>query len=285
LSDLTDKDDRRRRLQRRAFGILGTFPGPPGLGDSRLSPPGPGRTPAEATPPDPSAADDALALRIKTKAASLAQDLFAILGVPRTATREQIKLGYLQSVKLFHPDRLPPSLSRLTSQVEDIFRAVRNANDTLQDDARRAVYLQSLCEPAGAVGPTTSSGTDGMDALALEKQAELHLRKGEYAEAAQGYGKAFGLSKSPGHLAQQAWSIHLDPERKGELATVKQMLDQAMKLDQLCDKAAYVLGVLARVGGDLAKAEKYFRIAIAGNPRHAEAATELRLIARRRRQG
>jgi curved DNA-binding protein CbpA len=209
-----------------------------------------------------------------------------VLGVSRSATKEQVKSAYLQAVKIFHPDHLPPGLSRLSNQVKDIFGAIRDAYETLQDDARRTVYVQQLekAAQAPAVAAAAATAKSAQDVEMLEKQADLHLRKKEYAKAGEAYGKAFELSKSPGMLAQQAWSIYLDPARKGDLGKVKQMLEQALKLDPLCDKAAYALGVLARVEGDLARAEKLFKTAVAGNPRHAEAATELRLIERRRKK-
>jgi tetratricopeptide (TPR) repeat protein len=301
LSNPDDARARRQRLLRRAFGNLGTFPSPaapqgtvPVASETPTPTPTPASSPIPAAsrppaPPSPPKAwasststtdDTALARTIEAKAAQLKGDHFAVLGIPRTATHDQVKAAYLQLVKTFHPDHLPSSLSHLSQQVKDIFTGVREAYDTLLDDARREVYLKQITRPAEPAPATKNeSAVD-----ALEKQAELHLRKKEYARAAEVFAKAFALSDSAGLLAQQAWCIYLDPARKADLPKVKQMLDQALLKDPLCDKAAYALGVLARVEGDLAKAEKHFKTALAGNPRHAEAATELRLIERRRKK-
>ena len=62
------------------------------------------------------------------------------------------------------------------------------------------------------------------------------------------------------------------------------MLSQALRIDPNCDRAHYQFGVIARVEGDVDRAEKYFREAVRVNPKHLEANQELRLIEMRKKK-
>jgi Tfp pilus assembly protein PilF len=75
----------------------------------------------------------------------------------------------------------------------------------------------------------------------------------------------------------------MDPARKAEIPKAKQMMADAIKADPNCDRAHYQLGVIARVEGDMERAERYFREAARVNPKHLEANQELRLIEMRKK--
>ncbi len=274
--DLNDEDKlRRQRLLRRAFDNLGALPRPAQPKASREAA---AAEPAAPGPEQLSEEHQALAARIEARAASIArEDYFTRLGLQRTASAEQVKSAFLSAAMVFHPDRLPSVLGHLSAKVRDVFDALTEAQDALIDDARRAAYLQQ-------VDGTAATKVRGDEVEALEKQAEAALRKKEFAHAAELYGRAFAISKNAGHLAQEAWSIYLDPEQRTNLAGVKRMLEQALKMDATCDRASYSLGVIARVEGDLDKAERLFRSAVHSNPKNAEASTELRLIEMRRKK-
>jgi len=286
---------RRQKLLKRAFGNLGV-PTPGRVEGGVVEKPAPAPAPAPAAPaaarpaasmPAPSAPaaapsmdEAALARVIEERAARLAKDdLFARLDLPRGATKEQAKAAYFKLVKVFHPDRLPPSLSQLLPKMQEIFSAVREAYEVLQDDDRRADYLAQLTAAQAAPAATGAKAEDG---AALAKQADLALKRKDFASATDLFGRAFAASKDPSYLAQQAWAIYLDPAQKGNLPQVKAKLEEALRLDRNCDRAAYSLGVIARVEGDLDRAERFFRAAVEANPRNAEASTELRLIQMRR---
>jgi lipopolysaccharide biosynthesis regulator YciM len=76
----------------------------------------------------------------------------------------------------------------------------------------------------------------------------------------------------------------MDPTRKPEGQNARAMMQKALTLDAACDRAHYQLGVIARVEGDMERAEKHFREAVRVNPRHLEASQELRLIEMRRKK-
>nr|BBH90397.1 hypothetical protein KTC_51480 [Thermosporothrix sp. COM3] len=61
------------------------------------------------------------------------KDFYAILGVPRTATQEEIKLRYRTLVRQYHPD-----LNKEAS--DNRIKELNEAYDTLGNEAKRARY-------------------------------------------------------------------------------------------------------------------------------------------------
>jgi uncharacterized membrane protein YsdA (DUF1294 family) len=62
------------------------------------------------------------------------KDYYAILGVPRNATPEQIKEAYRRLAKEYHPDRNP------SPEAEERFKLINEAYQVLSDPAKRAEY-------------------------------------------------------------------------------------------------------------------------------------------------
>lgn len=242
-------------------------------------------------PPAPPVAQDAqadddeqqLALLIEKRFADVQskQDHFSLLGlaIGPDVKREQVKTAFLGLAKRFHPDRLPPSLSALAPRMSAVYEAIRDAYDVLYDDAKRAAYLQELRSKATQFAPRTS----GEDPNEFFKAGEIFLRKRDFAAAADHFDRAFQNEPRAVFLAARAWAIYMDPQRKAEATRAKQMMTEALRMDPQCDRAHYQLGVIARVEGDVDRAERHFREAIRLNPKHLEANQELRLIEMRKK--
>jgi tetratricopeptide (TPR) repeat protein len=109
------------------------------------------------------------------------------------------------------------------------------------------------------------------------------LRKREFAAAEELYARAHQADPRPLYLASRAWALYMDPQFKAEMPRAKQMMADAVRADPTCDRAHYQLGVIARVEGDVDRAERHFREAVRANPKHLEANQELRLIEMRKR--
>src|SRR6266478_8141985 len=95
------------------------------------------------------------------------RDLYADLGVKRTASAEEIKKAYRKLARKYHPDVNPGN-----REAEEKFKRISFAYDALSDPAKRKAYDEF-----------------GMDGLQAGFDAE---RAREFKRAQSAYGGAFG---------------------------------------------------------------------------------------------
>ncbi|RKG96806.1 J domain-containing protein, partial [Corallococcus carmarthensis] len=221
------------------------------------------------------------------------KDHFFTLGVPQDASRDQVKAAFLSLAKLFHPDRLPPSLPHLAPKITAVFESIREAYEVLHDDTRRKNYQLAqqgaqAAPKAPIAGPGARPGSPGAaradtNADDLFRMGEVFFRKRDFIAASEHYERAHALDPKPLYLAARAWAVYMDPSRKADMPRAKQWMADAVRTDPNCDRAHYQLGVIARVEGDMDRAERHFRDAVRSNPKHLEANQELRLIDMRKK--
>src|SRR5215472_2364263 len=274
---------RRQRLLRRAMenmGSPGSRPAEPSVANVDDSHFEPTPTPAKAVTTSEEMPLVA-ALEKKFYEIENGADYFTVLAIPRSASADEVKAAFVELAKTFHPDRLPASLQHLSAKAKAIFHSVREAYETLQSDAKRASYEASIrSEKAPEQGSNPPA-----EALEAAKAAEALLRKRDYLGAEQAYHRAYLLDPKATYLAAEAWAVYMDPSRRDQAPRAKQIMADAVKKDAGCDRAHYQLGVIARVEGDMDRAEQHFRETVRLNPKHLEANQELRLIQLRRKKG
>ncbi len=79
----------------------------------------------------------------------MADDPYALLGVPRTATEQQIRSAFLKLAKTSHPDVNPGD-----KKAEERFKAISGAHDLLSDPVKRARFDRGEIDAAGQDVPS-----------------------------------------------------------------------------------------------------------------------------------
>jgi DnaJ-domain-containing protein 1 len=278
-SDPEEARARRQRLLARAMQNMGVGPlaTPPPVRSGAAAPPAPGAGPSAAPAHDPLESGLRRALEFVAPRAR-EKDLFARLGLPRSASAEEVKAAYHQVVRQFHPDKYAaPGLQDLKPVLQELLAAVNEAYTTLSDRTRRQEYVARAGTGAAA------SSKEAADAARVDAQkAEACYRTRDYGKARLFFEAAIRGDPRAEYHAALAAVILADP-RAPDRARVKELLAEATK-DPSCDRAFFLAGVVARQEGEEARAERMFRAALAANPRNADAAREVKLVEGRRRE-
>ncbi|WP_243338652.1 DUF4388 domain-containing protein [Anaeromyxobacter soli] len=276
-SDPAEARARRQRLLQRGMRNLGVGPfgGRPAGAPAQPAPPS-GALPPGVTGASPPDADGALREALRAAAPRAREkDLFARLGLPDGAGKDEVKRAFLDLARRFHPDRFAsPSMADLAGTVRELFSAVNEAYEVLSHPKKRAEYL---ARRAGA-----ASAHDEAARADFEK-GEACLRTRDLARARAFYEAAVRADPRPEYQAALAFACLSDP-RARDRERARALLEEATK-DPACDRAFYVAGLLARDEGDDASAERLLRAALRTNPRHVDAVRELRALATRRADG
>lgn len=78
------------------------------------------------------------------------RNYYAILGLPRSATQQEIKDAHHFFVKAFHPDKFAGSSGVERAQAEERTKAVNEAYQTLSNPVSRAEYDRQLAGAASS---------------------------------------------------------------------------------------------------------------------------------------
>src|SRR3989344_3861063 len=73
-------------------------------------------------------------------------DYYALLGVERGASAEEITKAYRTKQKQYHPDRFQGLAPELLEQAEDQSNLINEAHSVLEDEAKRSEYDQKLAD-------------------------------------------------------------------------------------------------------------------------------------------
>ncbi|MFL5321706.1 MAG: DnaJ domain-containing protein, partial [Myxococcaceae bacterium] len=234
--------------------------------------------PAAAPAPAAAPKDPAVELEELRKLVAKLEDqnLFEILGLKESADSAAVKVAYFKLAKLHHPDTVPqnapPELAKLK---EDFFAAVGEAYRRLGDDKSRAEYIEEL---------KTGSGEE-VDVQAILMAEELFtkgrimVQAKKFADAVKMLDDAIKANGEEGEF--YAWrgfaKFFSNPDRKEGFNEAMKDLQLCLKKNPRVAQAYYFQGVMAKLLGDNANAQKLFAKTVELQPNHVDAQRELRM--------
>jgi len=214
----------------------------------------------------------------------LALDHFALLGVSRTASADEVRRAYIERVKQWHPDRVPSGLEDLRPTFTEVFARLDAAMNTLADPSRRLQYAGKLA--AGGVTSATAAAAAVSPAEAqLElRKAEALAKKNDLAGAEQHARRAVVLD--PNGTDGQAFLLGLEAGKpdvdERRLRALAAELDKLVAANERSERALTVRARVRKRLGLEKEAIADFRRVIELNPRNVDAAREVRIHEMRR---
>jgi molecular chaperone DnaJ len=132
------------------------------------------------------------------------RDYYEVLGVPKTATKDEIKKGYRKLAIQYHPDKNPGN-----KEAEEKFKEATEAYEVLSDDQKRQVYDQY--GHAGLEGMGGPGGPGGFDPNAFQGFEDIFGDFSVFLENLFGGGGASGGRRRSGSSgASQGASLRYD---------------------------------------------------------------------------
>lgn len=132
------------------------------------------------------------------------RDYYEILGVPKTATKDEIKKGYRKLAIQYHPDKNPGN-----KEAEEKFKEATEAYEVLSDDQKRQIYDQY--GHAGLEGMGGPGGPGGFDPNAFQGFEDIFGDfSGIFENLFGGGGSSGGRRRSGGSGASQGASLRYD---------------------------------------------------------------------------
>jgi len=131
----------------------------------------------------------------------MAETLYEILGVPKTASADTIRKAYRKLARRHHPDVNPGS-----SKAEDTFKRVSAAYEVLSDDKKRAAY-----DEFGDA--SLAGGFDADKARAYTQWQDTRQRRASQFDAGPiefDFSDLFGRARGPEHAPDLHATVQMD---------------------------------------------------------------------------
>lgn len=219
------------------------------------------------------------------------EDFFTLLGLERSATKEQIQTAYFAAARTFHPDRLPAELSDLKPAVSRAFARINDAYQTLNDPERRKAYEASLSRGLSEADEQEQVAR-AMTAANDFQKAEVYLRRNDLAGAEALVTRALQNDPDqPEYVAFATWvqALKLPDPPLSAGATSNHLDEQIRTLDKVLakeprfERALFYRATLYKRAGHVDKAYRDFRAVLEQNAKHIDAQREVRLYEMRRK--
>lgn len=147
------------------------------------------------------------------------RDPYTVLGVPRTASAEEIKKAYRRLAKELHPDLNPGR-----ADIEQRFKDVSVAYDLLSDNTRRAQFDRGEIGPDGAQRARYSTGGSGGESGGFRFRPGAGPRPAQQAGGDDLFDQIFGIfgqrSAKTG-FRSNGWSDGDDPAAANDIVRAR----------------------------------------------------------------
>lgn len=227
-----------------------------------------------------------VALKTTLERISSGVDHFELLGVPRSATDEQVQAAFVSLARVLHPD-LPALRGEHRDDATRAFQALTRARLTLSDPERRYEYIQTL--PDEPVDARPLEPNPELARIQMHRARQL-LQRRDWASAEIILRQADALFGEPFDSecrSELAWALYNnranDELRRAEEA--RQLLDEVIEARNdaaAVAQAHYYMAIWCKLEGEVPKVKLHLDKCLAINDKHVEAQRELRLFERRR---
>ena len=219
-------------------------------------------------------------------------DHFAILGVGKNASSDEVRTAYFSLAKRLHPDRLQAvGVDDSSGDAQRLFARINLAFGILSDPMRRAEYGKMLSAGGEEAVKQSQVDADVIAARVLKAEETFHrgemaLRRNQFDAARSLFEEAVALNPDEAeYQALLAWATWLSaPDKVQVSAAVQKRLGDAIALSPRCVPAHFYLGQVAKHIGRTQAAIEAFKQVLDIQPEHSEAKLELRVLLGRERK-
>lgn len=213
------------------------------------------------------------------------RDYFAVLGVSRSATDDEIRNAYFALAKRTHPDRFSGASEALHRVAEELFSLISRAYETLGHRDRRNQYLrEELTRERDRA--EVEEGERALRAELAFQRGLAALKRKAPEQALEQFREAVAQYPEEGeyhaYLGFAFWLA--DPKERGRVEEARQHILRGRKLAPGSDKPYLFLGRLYKAEGKDPLAERMFQKVVELDPDCVDAIRELRLIDMRRQR-
>ncbi len=217
---------------------------------------------------------------IQARAANEAENHYETLGLTTDVPHAEVQPTFLALAKKWHPDRIPAEMSDVRELAGRVFARMTEASRVLGDGIQRKEYDKSL-RRAGREAEEQEQVQRVLRATGAYQRAEIFLKRGNLVAAeAEARSALADDSEQPEYIALVAWLEAQKPDAPLEVSI--KALDRAIQIQSNSVRARWYRGQLYKRIGKMNRAVADFRAVLEKDPRHTDAAREIRLYVMRR---
>ena len=219
-------------------------------------------------------------------------DHFRLLGIPPDSSPDAIRKAYFQLARQLHPDRLAAlGIADDGRDAQRLFAYVNRAFATLSDTRELAAYRDIVARGGVAAVRAEQQKAEELtqriiDAEDAFRRGEAAVRRDQLSLAMIELTRATQLNPNePDYEALFAWVQFASADDKQTVAPrARQTLERVIAQAPQSIDARFYLGRVERMVGREEVALRHFNDVLRAEPRHAEAAGEVRALEARRRR-